>query len=288
MSKKDIPFGFIKRNEIFLKGFLDLPDRKIGEVKESEEESIQYFVNRYEAAKAKVDQLALDITEAENKGSYLMKLIHLREKLKKQDGLGDYVPLFEKLDQLESDLENLIASNKVRNEEIKTALLKEFEDFSRVTDWKSATEQILSIKDRWLKTGAVSKEKNEEFEQLFTQNMQDFFDRKREYVEEKRKVTEIRFNKMRNLIYRVRKINSQDPGFNLKEEVEKLRKEWTAIGLVPFRDKKYLEKDFNYKISQLFKNRGHIRSSQASPEELEQHLALKKELVSKGNPTGEK
>ncbi len=281
MTKKDILFGFIKGSDIYLKGFLDLPDRKIGEVKESEEESIQYFVNRYETAQSKVEQLAKDIQEAENKGSYLMKLIHLREKLKSHDGLGDYLPLFEHLDQLESDLENLIASNKVRNEDIKTALLKEFEAFSRVTDWRSATEEILSINDRWLKTGTVNKEKNEEFEKLFSQNMQDFFDRKREYVEEKRKVTEIRLKKMQDLISRVRKINVREPGFNLREEVQKLRNEWSEIGQVPMRDKKYLEKDFNYKITQLFKDRGNPRPSTATPDEQQRNLNRKKELIQK-------
>lgn len=281
MSKKDILFGFIKGSDIYLKGFLDLPDRQIGEVKESEDESIQYFVNRYEAAKLKVDQLAIDISEAENKGSYLMKLIHLREKLKKHDGLGNYLPLFEQLDQLESDLEDLIASNKVRNEDIKTALLKEFEPFGHVTDWRTATEEILSINDRWLKTGTVNKEKNDEFEALFSQNMQDFFDRKREYVEEKKKVTEIRLRKMQDLIARVRKINIREPSFDLRDEVDKLRSEWAAIGQVPMRDKKYLEKDFNHKISQLFKDRGPSRATTATPQELQRNLILKKELIEK-------
>ncbi len=281
MSKKDILFGFIKGSDIYLKGFSDLPDRKIGEVKESEEQSIQYFVNRYETAKSKVDQLAVNITEAENKGSFLMKLIHLREKLKKHDGLGDYLPLFRQLDQLESDLKDLIASNKVRNEDIKTTLLKEFEPFGHVTDWKTATEEILSINDRWLKTGTVNKEKNDEFERLFSQNMQDFFDRRREYVEEKRKVTEIRLRKMQDLIGRVRKINVREPGFNLRDKVDKLRKEWAGIGQVPIRDKKYLEKDFNYKISQLFKDKGPSRTTATTPEELQRNLSLKKELIEK-------
>lgn len=282
MIKKDNQFGFIKGNEIYLKGFLDLSDRKIGEVKESEEESIQYFVNRYETAKAKVEQLAIDIKEAENKGSYLMKLIHLRDKLKKHDGLGDYLPLFEQLEQLESDLENLISSNKARNEEMKIALLKEFEGFTHVSDWRTATDDILNIKDRWLKTGAVAKEKNEEFERLFSQNMQEFFDRKREYVDEKKKVTEIRLRKMQDLIGRARRLNPQQPGSNLKDEVEILRKEWSAIGQVPIRDKKYLEKDFNYKISNLFKNRGGARPMTVKPEELQQNLQRKKELILKG------
>jgi len=279
MSKKEIPFGFIQGNEIYLKGYLDQEDRRIGEIKENEDDSIKYFSNRFELIKAKVAQLEADVTSAENKGSYLMKLMHFREKLKSHDGLGDYVPLFEKLDELESSLRELIAVNRVRNEEIKTALLKEFEEFSRVVDWKEATEKILNIKDRWLKTGAVEKTLNQEFEDKFTSAMQDFFDRKREYVEEKRKVTEIRTIKYRSLIDSARRINPNDPGTNLKVEVEKLRDEWRAVGWIPSRDKKFLEKDFNYKISNLFKQRSRPPYEPVSEEELNKNLIAKQALL---------
>ena len=279
MAKKEIPFGYISEKDIYLTGFLDFPDRRIGEVKQSEEESIQYFTDRFQSITDKVDSLESDIEAAENKGSYLMKLVHLREKLKKHDGLGDYVPLFDRLDLLESQLEELISANRVRNEEIKTALLGEFENFKKVIDWREATEQILDIKERWLKTGAVEKSKNEDFEKQFSDSMQDFFDRKRAYVEEKKKVIEIRLGKMKSLIDQVRRINTHEPGFNLKRTVEDLRDQWRKVGQVPMRDKRYLEKDFNYKISQLFKQRRPRIQATASPQELRENLEKKKSLL---------
>ncbi|MDA0194376.1 MAG: DUF349 domain-containing protein [Bacteroidetes bacterium] len=280
MEKKRIPFGYILDNKIHLDGILNLPDRIIGEVKESEDDSLTYFTNRFDDVQSKVDQLESDIDSADNKGSYLMKLIHLREKLKKHDGLGDYASLFSKLDQLESGLQELVAVNRLKNAEIKTALLKEFEDFEQVKDWRVATEKILSIKERWLKTGAADKEKNEAFEKHFTSNLQNFFDRKKEYLDEKRKVIEIRLNKMRSLIDRAKKINPDDPQLNLKEEARQLKKEWFAIGLVPQRDKLFLEKDFNRKISQLSRNRNsQPRDPQTSSEDLEKNLIKKQELL---------
>ncbi len=49
----------------------------------------------------KVASLEKAVEESENKGSYLMKLIHLRENLAKFDALGNYPALFDRLDAVE-------------------------------------------------------------------------------------------------------------------------------------------------------------------------------------------
>ena len=47
----DHPFGYIKDNKVFLKGFLGQEDREIGEVKEDEASTISYFEARFEQIK---------------------------------------------------------------------------------------------------------------------------------------------------------------------------------------------------------------------------------------------
>ena len=47
-------YAYIKDGKVFLKGYLDMPDRQIGEVKRTEEEAFQYFINRYQIAVNKV------------------------------------------------------------------------------------------------------------------------------------------------------------------------------------------------------------------------------------------
>jgi hypothetical protein len=73
--------------------FMGYPDRQIGEVKQSVEASVKYFRDRFETAIQKVDELYKLVEEAQNKGSYLMKLLHLRQYLIEFDGLGDYPAL---------------------------------------------------------------------------------------------------------------------------------------------------------------------------------------------------
>ena len=54
-------YAYIKDNKVFLKGYLDMPDRQIGEVKRTEEEAFQYFVNRYDIAVKKVEVLEKEL-----------------------------------------------------------------------------------------------------------------------------------------------------------------------------------------------------------------------------------
>ena len=67
-------YGYCKDGKVFLKGYLDYADRQIGVVRNTEEEALQYFVNRFSIAGNKVELLFSQVEEAQNKGSYLTKL----------------------------------------------------------------------------------------------------------------------------------------------------------------------------------------------------------------------
>src|SRR5690606_22882333 len=105
-------YGYVKDDKVFLKGYLEYPDRQIGEVKRTEQEAIDYFKNRFTIAQNKVAQLEQEIEEAQNKGSYLTKLVQLRKKLIGFDAIGNFIPLLERLDQTEHELNLLIHTNQ--------------------------------------------------------------------------------------------------------------------------------------------------------------------------------
>jgi predicted ribosome quality control (RQC) complex YloA/Tae2 family protein len=113
------PYGYITDNKVYLKGFLNQPDRVIGEVKEDEASTIKYFEDRFSSLLEKIEALKKDIEENQNKGSFLMKLIHLKDSLLEYDALGDFVPLIEELEKIQVSLEEIIKKNRERNLEIK-------------------------------------------------------------------------------------------------------------------------------------------------------------------------
>src|SRR5690606_14744008 len=94
--------GYIKDGKVFLKGYLDYPDRQIGEVKRTEQDAIDYFKNRYTIAESKVSQLEQEVETAQNKGSYLTKLLQLRKKLLGFDAIGDFPRSEEHTSELQS------------------------------------------------------------------------------------------------------------------------------------------------------------------------------------------
>ena len=227
-------YGYIRGNEIYLRGFLDFPDRQIGQVKESEEASIKYFEKRFDLAKKKVQDLETMIEEAQNKGSYLMKLVHMRKYLVQFDGLGDYVALFKKLDELEAELRELIAVNRIKNLEIKRALIRETQDvLEDVQDWNDATELIREVKLKWIKTGAVKKDFQDRIEDDFNDMVRVFFDQRKDFYKSRNNEVKDRVRMYRDIVYKVEKMKDSDRFDEVFEQFRDLQQRWKTVGKIP-------------------------------------------------------
>ncbi|MDX1905083.1 MAG: DUF349 domain-containing protein [Thermonemataceae bacterium] len=233
------PYGYISEGKVFLKGYLDMPDREIGLVKESPEAAILYFENRYKDAQAKVEELAKAVETAENKGSFLMKLLHLREFLKTFKGLGNFVILLEKLDELETYLRSLIDVNRKRNLEIKNAIIDELYTLIEDTNWKETAQKIEELKSRWIKTGAVEPHLQEEVEDKFSTYLKRYHHHKKEFLKNKADELKNRLNQYRILVDKASIYKLSDDFENTVIIFKELQNEWKNIGKVP---QKKLEK----------------------------------------------
>lgn len=253
MERKEIPFGYIENEKVYLSAYMEFPDRQIGEVKESEEKTIQYFLDRFSHLLQKIDDLEKAIRESDNKGSYLMKLLHMKESLGSYDGLGDFHPLFDRLTVLEEELNEAIIKNRERNTEIKEALLAELDEAIAESDWREATTKVLDVKDRWIKTGNAKKEINPGLDEGFQNRLRDFFDRKQAYFEERRKAFDMRIQKAEDYINEIKalKPKSKEPG--TIDRIRAIQREWRTIGELPAREKRRLEKDLKYHTNYFFR-----------------------------------
>lgn len=193
-------YGYVKDGKVFLSGYLSYPDRQIGEVKRTEQEALDYFKNRFTIAENKVNQLEQEVQEAQNKGSYLTKLVQLRKKLLSFDAIGNFIPLLNRLDEQEEVLVELIRTNQLKNLEIKQALLAEAEAVADNNDWKETAEKLQEIKLKWIKTGPVDKELDETIETRFSESLDGFFQRRREFFNEQNKVIQERMDRYDSLI----------------------------------------------------------------------------------------
>ncbi|MCH7399824.1 DUF349 domain-containing protein [Belliella sp. DSM 107340] len=246
------PYGYIKDNKVFLKGFLNQPDRIIGEVKEDEASTLKYFEDRFATVKEKVENLKKDIEENQNKGSFLMKLIHLRDSLMQFDALGDFVPLIEDLNKLEIYLEEIIKINRERNLEIKRGLILEAEAIKESTDWKETTEELKNIKLRWIKTGPVEKEFEDEIEISFNSAIDTFFENRKDFFESLALQAEENIKIYQSLVIQAQEAYNNPDAKKAFEISKRIQKEWKASGKVPAEKRQPLWDEFSKLNNRIF------------------------------------
>ncbi|MEN2284185.1 DUF349 domain-containing protein [Algoriphagus sp. SE2] len=246
------PYGYIKDNKVYLKGFLGQDDRIIGEVKEDEASTLNYFEARFEQLKEKVEKLKSDIQENQNKGSFLMKLIHLRDSLMQADALGDFVPLIEDLNKEEEFLNEIIQANRSKNLEVKKALILEAEELKDDTDWRETTEAFKDLKLRWIKTGPVEKEFEEEIEKKFNDAVQHFFENRRHYYEGLALQAEENIKVYEALVVQAREAHDFPDAKVAFEISKKIQKEWKSSGKVPAEKRQPLWDEFSRLNNRIF------------------------------------
>ena len=222
-------YGYIQDGLVFLGGYAGHPDRQIGEVRRTPEEALQYFRNRFTIAQGKVDLLHQQVEEAQNKGSYLTKLIQLRKTLIEFDGLGNFIPLLDRLDVLEDELKSLINSNQVKNLEIKRALVEDVRAISERTDWNVASEDMAELKNKWLKTGPVEKQYEEEVDGGFQLYTDTFFQARREFFIEKNKKIDEFIAFAEDLIKQVEVLRNAPDVDVAFEEIKKIQQQYRTL-----------------------------------------------------------
>lgn len=247
MSTKEIPFGKIKENKVYLSAWGSYPEREIGEIRESEEESIQYFLDRFTDLESKVEALQQDIESSQNKGSFLMKLLHMKEVLPEHIGLGDYRALHDKLNLMESMLTDIIEKNREKNTEIKRALLEEMRVAVEKINWKESTLEIHDIKARWIKTGNAKEDVHEELESEFWELINNFFEKKKQFYEDKKLLGEKRKKEYETLVDEATKVESMF-GKDRFDKINYLKEAWKNVGNIPKEEYSPLLMEFNRRL----------------------------------------
>ncbi len=227
---KNSQFGYVKDGKVFLKSFRKFPDRAIGEVKDTEENAIKYFLSRFSVISGKVENLVKNIETAQNKGSFLMSLLHLKEAVPQYDALGDFESLLKKLEAAEESLSSLIVQNRAKNKEIKEALILEAKQAVTNPDWKETTKLLVEINGKWIKTGKADKELDEKLDAEFRDIYSDFYARKKAFYEEIQALYVKRLEKYTELMVKARDLYRKKGPLS---ELKLLQAAWKEVGTVP-------------------------------------------------------
>lgn len=273
-------YGYVKEGKVFRKGFRDFPDRVIGEIKTDEESSIAYFKERFQVVENKVANLEKAIEEAENKGSYLMKLLHLKEYLVKIDAIGDFESIFSRLENIEAKLNQLIAESRANNLLIKEALIQEAEQLKGSTNWKADTDTFKDLKGRWIKTGNVEKEFEEKLAKQFSEIVDDFFKRRQEYYQAKHRLVQNKLFKLKQLLASAKRA-SKKTEFEARKELRFLQGEWKKVGKTTGNLSRSLNEDFKKINNQVFGGSTISSRSPSGSLNVEEMLRFKRDMINR-------
>lgn len=230
MEKSD--FGYIQEGKVFRKAFLEFPDREIGELRDSEEQSMLYYEQRFELAKSQVETVKEKIETNTNKGSFLMKVLHLKETLCEFDAIGDFEKLYQTLNELHEELSVYIDANRHKNLQIKTALLEELKEVVKSHEWKSASLAIKEIQIKWIKTGAVSEEHKEKLETTYEEIRKDFYERRAAFYSDLEKMMADKEKDFEDFLKKAEELKTIQDLTQLKLTIKKYKEEWRALGKI--------------------------------------------------------
>ena len=288
MENKDLleeakKYGFIQDNQVWLKPFMNFPARQVGEVKEVEDESLQYFAFRFQTFQEKVNALIEKIAASENKGSFLMKVLHLKELVEKYDALGDFEAVFHQLTQAENEIKAAISKNRDKNLATKISLIEEAEALQNSIDWKGTTEKLKELRQTWIKTGPIDKALTDEMEERFRNAIETFFKRKKDFFEDKQSMLNRTLEKYKALIAQSEALKNSDDWEGTTKKLKDLQNQWKAIGgNLPRKTSSDLWNTFrkahNYFFERL-KNRITATKNESKERFFDDNLAKKKQLV---------
>ncbi len=127
----------------------------------------------------------------------------------------------------------------------KTALCEKAEALSDSTDWKNTTKAFVQLQEDWKKTGPVSREMSDKIWKRFRAAADKFFTRKEEHFKAIPDQEASNLAAKREVIKRMGEYAHSD---NLEESfaaMDAFRKEFFAVGNVPFKQKSTVENEFD-------------------------------------------
>jgi hypothetical protein len=220
-----------ENGQLVLKAQKYFEERIIGPMRSNEEDTLAWYSQRYEQLQQKVAALKHLIDSNENKGSFLVKLTHLKSQLYTYDAVGDFDVLLEELNRYEQLLEDYVAHNRQKNLDLKRVMLEELRNYAANPNWKEATEQIKELRKRWIRVGAVSELFKQEIEEEFEAIVSAFFEKKKEFYEHKQQLIHERVRMHQELLQQME--DAAKTTSITFEQLSQFRESWKAMENIP-------------------------------------------------------
>lgn len=161
-------------------------------------------------------------------------------------------------------------------EQVKEVVSQEFET---IKDWNQNTDKVNALLKTWKTIGRVPKAHNDEVWETFRGQLNNFFDRKRNFFGEVKDQQMNNYNKKLDLCLEAENLQDSTDWKATTNKLISLQKEWKDIGPVPRRHSDKIWKRFRAACDVFFNNKtAHFKGRK---EEEKNNLKAKEEIIAK-------
>ena len=156
----------------------------------------------------------------------------MKTSLGEFDAIGDFASVHKKLIVLENRLQDSIKNNRVKNLEIKRALLIELKVLAVSKEWKAASHLVKELQKKWSKTGAVDEQYFEEVEEPYKALIQGFYDNRAAFYADLDKMMKEREVFYHDFLKKAESLRAIPTLEALRAEIKVLMDEWKELGRI--------------------------------------------------------
>ena len=146
------------------------------------------------------------------------------------------------------EAKNALANNLER----KKALCELAEKLKDSEDWKATADKLAKLQKEWKEIGPVAQKHSEALWKRFVSACDAFFERRNAATSSQRSVEQENLKKKREVIEKIKAIDSSLPGDEQTRQLAALSQEWNEIGFVPFKEKDNIYKEYKQAVNALY------------------------------------
>ena len=155
---------------------------------------------------------------------------------------------FKQKSEFFKETKNVLANNLER----KKALCELAEQLKDSEDWKVTTEKLTKLQKEWKEVGPVVQKYSEALWKRFVTACDAFFEKRNAATSSQRSIELENLKKKREVIAKIKAIDSKLPGDEQTRQLAALTQEWNAIGFVPFKEKDNVYKEYKQATNALY------------------------------------
>lgn len=155
---------------------------------------------------------------------------------------------FKQKSEFFKEAKNVLENNLER----KKALCELAEQLKDSEEWKATTEKLIKLQKEWKEVGPVAQKYSEALWKRFVTACDAFFERRNAATSSQRNVEQENLKKKREVIEKIKAIDSTLPGEEQTKQLALLTQEWNSIGFVPFKEKDAVYKEYKQAANALY------------------------------------